>query len=215
MWNGRGRLPAESLAPGCSCYARGATTVATLEEGIMSTKKTSTKWWTAIKHDPVLLEDWLEKQLRGEVTAVSRLDAFCTAFVPSDHPWFKTLRLIQSQELQHAAWVRELLENRGFSTELRADPQRYWDQTLPQVISPKSAAAASAYAESMRLERIRLIAEDLEAPKDIGEAFRRILPQEIFHARAFRSMAGEQAMEAMLNAHERGLDAIGLIPSGF
>jgi hypothetical protein len=179
------------------------------------TKHTSRAWWEAIKHDPMKLEDWLEKQLRGEITAVSRLDAFCSLFVPPEHRWHRTLRVIQGQEQQHAAWITQLLVDRGLSTELRGDPQRYWETTLPAVRSPESAAAASAYAESMRLERIRLIAEDPGAPADIGEAFRRILPQEVFHARAFRDMAGEQAMLEALEAHERGVDAIGLIPAGF
>jgi rubrerythrin len=178
------------------------------------TRKTTAAWWNAIKQDPALLEDWLEKQLRGERTAVGRLEAFCEAFVPPDHRWHRTLRIIQAQEQQHAAWILRLLDDRGFSTELRGDPQRYWESTLPAVRSPESAAAASAYAESMRLERIRLIAGDPGAPTDIGEAFRRILPQEIFHARAFREMAGEDAMAELLAAHEQGLEAIGLIPSG-
>lgn len=177
--------------------------------------KTSKDWWEAIKKDPLKLEDWLKKQFRGEVTAVERLDHFCANFVPAGHKWLKTLYMIQEQERQHAAWVKVLLENRGYSTGLLQTPQGYWDQTLAQVSSFESAAAASANAEVMRLERIRLIAADDEAAKDIRETFQLILPQEIFHARAFRKMAGDEAMRAAAEAHQRGVQAIGLIPAGF
>jgi len=177
--------------------------------------RTSAEWWQAIKEDPAKLEDWLIKQLRGEITAVGRLEEFCTHFVPTGHKWLKTLRLIQNQERQHAAWVKSLLENRNFSTIILDTTQRYWEQMLPQVKSFESAAAVSSYAETMRLERIRLIAEDDEAPKDIQEVFKLVLPQEIFHSKAFRVMAGEEAMREVYEAHQKGLDAIGLIPAGF
>lgn len=176
---------------------------------------TTVQWWQAIKDNPFLLEDWLTKQLRGEVTAVTRLEEFCQNYVPPGHKWLKTLRTIQDQERQHAEWVRGLLEDRGFSTEVLQTPQRYWTQTLGQVNSFESAAAASAYAETMRLARIRLIASDEQTPADIREKFRLILPQEIFHAKAFRQMAGDEAMQAALQAHQRGINAIGLIPAEF
>jgi rubrerythrin len=174
--------------------------------------KTSYEWWAAIKSDPALLEDWLRKQYRGEVTAVSRLEQFLERYVKADNHWYKTLRLIQEQERQHAAWIEGLLLSHGFSTEVLQTPQRYWEQTLNHATDFHRAAAASAYAEKMRLERIRLIATDPD-PANVREVFERILPQEIFHARAFRRMAGEAAMADLLTYHEAGVEAIGLIPT--
>lgn len=64
----------------------------------------------------------------------------------------------------------------------------------------------------MRLERIRAIASDTEAPEDIKQVFLRILPQEEYHARAFRKMTSTEAYNATTDAHELGRVALGLSP---
>ena len=58
-----------------------------------------------------------------------------------------------------------------------------------------------------------MIAADPEIDTDIREVFQRILPQEEFHAHAFKVMAGERGMAATANAHAAGRAAIGLIPA--
>jgi rubrerythrin len=64
----------------------------------------------------------------------------------------------------------------------------------------------------MRLERIRAIASDCDAPEDIRAVFQRILPQEEFHARAFRKMTSEDVYQNTTDAHELGRIALGLTP---
>jgi hypothetical protein len=64
----------------------------------------------------------------------------------------------------------------------------------------------------MRLLRIEVIANDESAPADARAVFRRILPQERFHERAFRVLAGPAAMAATAAAHTLGEQALGLIP---
>ncbi len=175
--------------------------------------RTSFTWWNAIKSDNVAFIDWLRDQYHGEITAHDRIQSFLKTHVPADSPWRRTLELIASQELTHASWVGDLLRARGIEPTVLVKPERYWDATLPGAIDFETAAGVAAHAEQMRLERITVIAIDVDAPADVRDVFARILPEERFHAGAFRHMAGEPAFAATLARHELGMEAIALIPA--
>jgi rubrerythrin len=175
--------------------------------------RTSEQWWEEVKADPAKLESWLQKQYHGEVTAADRIRDFAEKFSQPDTRASRILNLIASQEMDHASWVGSLLVARGIEPRVLDKDERYWEQTLPQIGNFATGAAVAAHAERMRLERIRVIAHDLEAPDDIRTVFDRILPQEVFHERAFTSLAGPEAMQATVEAHLQGREVIGLFPS--
>lgn len=64
----------------------------------------------------------------------------------------------------------------------------------------------------MRLARIEAICEDEQAPADLRAVFLRILPEERFHERAFRELAGADALARTEGAHILGQRALGLVP---
>lgn len=175
---------------------------------------TTAQWWKRVKANPELLTDWLRKQYHGEITAHDRIQEFARTLLPEGSKWGLVLQTIAGQELTHAQWVGELLEARGITAEVLSKEERYWNQTLPQIDSFESGAAVAAHAEQMRLERIREIAADATADADIRTVFQRIIPEEVFHAKAFAAMAGDEAMAAALFQHKLGMEAIGLIPPG-
>jgi len=177
--------------------------------------KTPMQWWTTVKSDDKLLNDWLLRQYRGEVTAASRIEHFRDRYACKANAFRaqakRILTTIASQERQHAAWVLDLLHARGITPDIEGAEERYWKETLPSVESFETGAAVGAHAEEMRLLRIRTIVEDDTAPEDIRDVFKRILKDEEFHARAFRDMAGEEAMSKTAGAHERGMALLGLV----
>jgi rubrerythrin len=129
-----------------------------------------------------------------------------------DPRWVATVEEIARQEETHAAWVGELLRVRGEEPAVIAGKvERYWQATVPGIESWESGCAVAAHAEAMRLERIRVIATDPDAPADIREVFARILPQEEFHERAFRAFASDEALTAALEGHIVGAEALGLV----
>ena len=65
-------------------------------------------------------------------------------------------------------------------------------------------------AEGMRLVRIRALAESDKVDKDIRNVFRKILPDEEFHEKAFGAMSDDEAIKYMQDKHEAGLDMLGL-----
>ena len=176
--------------------------------------RTSAEWWQAVKTDPVLLLDWLRKQYHGEATAAVRMREFLAKFGEQarDPRWVATVEEIARQEEVHAGWVGELLRARGEEPAVIPDKtERYWQATLPGIESWESGCAVAAHAEAMRLDRIRVIAVDPDAPADVRDVFARILPQEEFHERAFRAFASDEALTAALGAHAAGAEALGLV----
>lgn len=173
--------------------------------------KTSVQWWNETKASSELTKEWLKNQYHGEVTAAARISEF--ASMVNDVKLKKTLEIIAKQEEAHAAWVRELLIARGIEADILDKESRYWSKTLPddyKSLSTERLAAIGAHAEGMRLERIKVIANDTAAPEDIRNVFTKILPDEEFHERAFSAIAGDVEMAATIDAHREGLKALGL-----
>jgi rubrerythrin len=174
--------------------------------------RTSEAWWRATKADPGALAAWLYDQYRGETSAAERLLLLRDAFArPGTRP-YAVLTVIARQEREHAAWVGGLLRARGLPDVVRPEAERYWPRVLPGITDLATGAAVGAHAEKMRLERIEAIADDPDAPADVRAVFARILPQERFHERAFRRLAGPAAMRACEGSHELGRRALGLAP---
>jgi rubrerythrin len=171
----------------------------------------SAAWWAETRRDPERLIAWLFAQYRGEVTAAARIVRLRDAYAAPGTRAHRLLGVIAAQERSHAAWVAELLRARGLEPALVGEAEaRYWRRTLPAIADLETGCAVGAHAERMRLARIEAIAGDPEAPPDVRATFARILPQERFHERAFRSLATPASLEATREAHELGLAVLGL-----
>lgn len=173
--------------------------------------KTSQEWWDETKNDPEKLHAWLQKQYTGEVTAATRIMEFRDKFASNNPKASKSLEYIAGQERKHAKWIGELLNNRGYQPVIAEPHKRYWKEALPGIADFETGSAVAAHAEKMRLDRIRVIANDKTAPHDIVEVFRKILPEEEFHERRFRAMSTPEAMQATLANHEAGAASLGLV----
>jgi len=176
----------------------------------MTENKTSAQWWAEVKADPEKFNHWLQRQHIGETTAADRIVRLGQQFEVSRADQH-ILDTIASQERQHAQWIQELLIERGVDPIIGEAESRYWAQTLPGIEDFKTGAAVAAHAEAMRLERIEVICNDPDAPEDVRNVFRAILKDERWHERAFSKLAGAEAIAATLGAHEKGLEALGLV----
>lgn len=173
-------------------------------------KETTREWWYRVSNDPSLLVDWLKKQYHGELGAVDRIKRFADNYAPST-PHKETLYALAEQEEQHAQWVGELLMARGYTPEVLKRKERYWDETLPQIESWETGCAVAAHAETMRLERIMVIACDTWTHPDISEVFARILPDELGHVRTFKNYVKLSDFRQVVPGHVKGLEALGLV----
>jgi rubrerythrin len=174
--------------------------------------QTSEMWWEAVKNDKEAFNEWLTKQWRGEVTASNRILSFMNQYA-TDERQIKVLTEIAKQESQHAEWVATLLVNRGIVVDpefIQQAEKRYWNETLKGITSMETGAAVASHAERMRLERIRVISNDVDAPFDVREVFNRILIDEEWHEKAFANLSTDTAMTATLGNHEAGMEALGL-----
>lgn len=172
--------------------------------------KTSAQWWAETKADPEKLLAWLQRQYTGERTAVERLEKFLEAYPPENAKYVNVVKAIIRDEAQHAEWIGELLTARGVELEVGESENRYWAETLQGIDSFEKWAAIAAHAESMRLERIKAIARDEDAPDDIRLTFTKILRDEQFHDTAFHMMTTKAELDATAGNHDLGLKALGL-----
>ena len=175
-------------------------------------RASSEAWWATVRADPVRLQAWLRDQYRGEATAAGRIQRLRDAYAAPGSVAWRTLTLIAAQEARHAEWVGQLLQSRGEAPEVADKADRYWPPLEAVVADLASGCAVGAHAEAMRLARIETIVADDGAPADVRACFARILPQERFHERAFRLLAGDEARHLTAEAHRVGMAALGLVP---
>ncbi len=175
--------------------------------------KTSQQWWNEVKSDSAKLTDWLHKQYRGEVTAGYRVRKFAEQYTDKDSREFKILNMIGQQEETHASWIKDIMDARGINvdaSDIVNAEKRYWSATLPGIKDFVTGSAVAAHAEGMRLDRIRAISYDEDAPEDIRSVFKKILKDETWHESAFRSLSTPEALAETEGNHKLGLEALGL-----
>ncbi len=176
-------------------------------------KQTSAQWWNQTKGDPSKLIAWLKDQYHGEKTAAKRIkELFFTAGNTLTNKEASLLERIISEEERHAHWVKTLLTVRGIKPEILVKEERYWNKVLPKTEASKEQLAAIAHlAETMRLERIGVIAADTQCPKDIRNVFKRILPMELNHAKWFAELSTNEHIKSALVNHHDGMNELGLV----
>lgn len=171
--------------------------------------KTVQEWVEDVLSSKEKMHHWLTRQYVGEVLASQRISSL--AFMVTDPKNSNILSIIAEDEHRHAQWVKELLLARDIEpTEPTYDADRYWSKILSDDLTEQQLFAAGAHAEEMRLHRIRAIVKEPRFDQDIREVFGEILCDEVFHAKAFASMSGDDAIQEMSDKHKLGLEALGL-----
>lgn len=173
--------------------------------------RTSQEWWDETKASPEKLVHWLKNQYHGEAVASERIRQY---ILPKfDGKYGFMVERIADDEERHAEWVSELLKTRGITPEILQKEERYWKTVMTEDFSQDGnyAAAVAAHAEEMRLERIKVIMDDTTADSDIVQTFTRIYKDELFHAKGFRLIAGDEYYNKASENHAKGLEALGLI----
>jgi rubrerythrin len=175
--------------------------------------RTPQQWWDEVKVDQAKLIDWLKNQYHGEMMAAGRIQTlFLDDLIKLTPEQTSTILRIAKEEFTHARWIKKLLNARGITAEVLIKEERYWNKVLPEgQASVEELAAIAHLAETMRLNRIQVIAEDKTAPHDIRKVFKKILPMELNHAKWFAEMTTEACVDAARDNHNLGLNALGLV----
>lgn len=177
--------------------------------------RNSLEWWSEVLATPGKLEDWLKRQYHSEASAVPRIaklqDRVERSDIANKEEWRWLLTIISQDEAKHATQVAKLMESRGLVAKILPEHRsKYMKkfQELPDTIEVMTAVAA--YAELTSLTRFGAILQHPDTPQDIRQEFTSILFEEEFHHAAFRRLAGSAAYELASQAHQRGLDAVGI-----
>lgn len=173
--------------------------------------KTSQTWWDETKASPEKTINWLKNQYHGEAVASERIRQYILPHMEGKYQFM--VERIADDEERHASWVGQLLSNRGITPEILQKEERYWKTVMTEDFTSNGnyAAAVAAHAEEMRLERIKVIMDDDTAPADIRDTFKNIYKDELFHAKGFKLIAGDEYYSKTSESHAKGLEALGLI----
>lgn len=165
--------------------------------------KTSMEWWEEIKNDEPKLIEWLQRQCYGEYRAYERISEIAKKFNNS------LLSQIALDERNHHEWIKKYLLDRNIPL-LDTHTERYWKEVNLKFDSIEEVGAVGYHAETMRLERIKIIAKDTTYP-ELALIFKAILPEEVYHAKVFKSLSTEEEIEIAKIDHEQGMIELGLI----
>ena len=173
--------------------------------------KTSQEWWDETKTSPEKMVHWLKNQYHGEAVASERIRKYILPHMDGKYEFM--VERIADDEEKHAQWIGELLEARGITPEILVKEERYWKEVMTEDFTENGnyAAAVAAHAEEMRLERISVIMNDLTADEDIVKTFKNIYKDELFHAKGFKLIAGDEYYNLTSEKHAKGLEVLGLI----
>lgn len=173
--------------------------------------KVTKKWWKECLNDTEKLEHWLVGLYNNEKDAEERFINFAESYCHDNKPYFDIFMGIAGQERNHAIAVEKILEDRGIKKYQKSTKNgRYWRNTLPCVCDIKTAAAIGAFAETLSLNRMRIIIKDPSIPKDLVELFKLIEPEESYHAKVLRNIATKYGMDSVKDCHDKGLAELGL-----
>jgi len=172
--------------------------------------KTSEQWWDETKGSEQKIVNWLKNQYHCEAVAAERIRKY---ILPNLEGKFQFMvERIADDEVRHSEWVGKLLSDRGVTPEILQKEERYWKEVMTEDFTTDGnyAAAVAAHAEEMRLERISVM-NDENAPIDIRKVFTDIYKDELFHAKGFKLIAGDDYYNKASENHAKGLEALGLI----
>lgn len=180
----------------------------------MKNLETTQQWWDRVSSSDTEMINWLKAQYHGEVTAAERILSSIEDYkVDPNTLEYKIIHSIVSDEVKHAKWVSKLLHDRGIPAEVLDKEERYWNEVLPKTLEENTFTyfcAVGHLAETMRLDRISLLASD-DRFSDIAKVMTDIYPDEIFHARAFKLMSTKADITKASEFHNIGMNAIGLV----
>ena len=174
--------------------------------------KSSQKWWDETKASSEKVINWLKNQYHGEAIASARIKEFILPHMEGKYSFM--VEKIADDEERHAQWIGKLLLDRGVIPEILQKEERYWQEVITEDFTSSgnyAAAVVAAHAEEMRLERIKVIMVDETADSDIVNTFKNIYKDELFHAKAFKLIAGDNYYSKASENHAKGLEALGLI----
>ena len=166
-------------------------------------------WWERLLADEAAMNRWLIKLHGTEIGGYHDNLSFNMRFNDGrcDNLAGRIFSDTGRDEKKHAFILEELLAERGLGTLQDVDtPSIYWDTMYTALEDIKSAAAILYHGEKLAADRFHIIAEHNGTPADIKYFLDIALPEEQFHAAAFKALAGSDAIEQIAELQTHALN---------
>lgn len=162
-------------------------------------------WWRRCCADPAMMETWLKKLERTEISGFYDWRLYQTKFFMKD----KQLQIaenIAQDEKKHSGYLIDLMDSRNIIPLTgNMHVSSYWDELNIQVKDLRTCAAVNYFGEALAAFRFEIIIDMTETPSDIFSVISKILPDEQFHRETLQRMAGENAIALVKPYHEAAL----------
>ncbi len=164
-------------------------------------------WWDRLIADEEAMVRWLQKlqhtEYEGWTGNIENNARWNTE--PKDLKIEQVLLKTGDDELRHSDMLVELLNKRGVGPSIVSPPSLYWEEMEKHVVDLKTCSAMCYLGEQLAADRFQIILEHPGTPSDVLDFIKSALPDEKYHARIFRILAGDEAIAKMALIQENVL----------
>lgn len=158
-------------------------------------------WWDGLLKDDERMMRWLQKLQQTEY------DGF-TGNREADEQWgggnpavSNVFRVTGDDEKRHSDLLVDLIHKRGGTTVEVQPESLYWTEMDAIITSLETCAAVFHLGEVLAAERFKVLFEHDGTPDDIRAFLEAALPDEEYHARAFKRISSPEAIEIVQRKH--------------
>lgn len=164
-------------------------------------------WWERLLADEEAMIRWLQKlqhtEYEGYTGNIENNARWNTE--PKDLLTERVLLKTGDDELRHSDLLVELLNKRGVGPSEVSPPSVYWDEMEKHVVDLKTCSAMCYLGEQLAADRFEIILAHEGTPTDVQDFLKSALPDEKYHARVFRTLAGDDAIAKMIQVQDQVL----------
>ena len=176
--------------------------------------KITLAWWNRLLTSEDQMRAWLEKLYVTEYEGFrDNMDAN-EKWNPEGNKFIdRIFRTTANDEMFHASLLNDLLNTRYWyvpdaKKKTPATTSVYWSMMDEATVDLKTCCAVFHLGEQLAAERFEVISECKSTPSDIMFFIKKALPDEQYHAAAFKHLAGDEAIAEVLHVHQRALNTI-------
>lgn len=162
------------------------------------------EWWSRLCRDEEKMVRWLLKLQQTEYEGFTGNKEADEKWSNGNQAASNIFRVTGDDELRHSDILVKLLRDRGVvGSDQVSPPSYYWTEMDKIITDLHSCAAVFHLGEALAAWRFQIIRDHPDTPGDVAHFINQALPDESYHARAFRRLSTDAAIEKATATHIR------------
>lgn len=166
----------------------------------------TTAWWEKLLKDDERMVRWLQKLQGTEYSGYQDNRDAAEKWAGDSIAVRNVFIATGDDEMRHSDLLVKVLQGRGAWPIQEVPPESdYWNEMEKVNDSLEACAAIFHFGEQLASDRFEVLYNHPETPVDIREFLHAALPDERHHARVFRKLTNDAALERVLLAHNEAV----------